>query len=381
MEFSKVQTSKRAARVERSAERYMDQLVRSADRIKSRAGLEGRKARYDDVQYEFVGGEGEKIRKRHYDKSLRHLWKAQKEAPFLSFEDCSKAERDLFGMALRNLTEEEQAARKRIAMPEYKALLDREYTRREKQAIVNILSAIGHGEAYAWLVSAELLGEVDSTGARAALTMQVFEEAKHFVVLRELLRAFDVPIPRQSAWEYLFLEGVYKADGLEKFFGMNVAVEGVALSLFGMLSQLPGLEVLRLFHLDESRHTALPSSYFDEFPMTSWEKHNPASRWRRLKMILPALMLVIHLEEDLAEIGVDAFEFGGSVLWKVTFLAQRSGFYMLLPRSVLLPLLNEAFNGYCRLTREGHRRQAFMEVDSTVGRRERAVEAAVFGLA
>lgn len=52
-----------------------------------------------------------------------------------------------------------------------------------------MLSAIGHGEAYAWLVSAELLGHVKSTGARAALTMQVLEEAKHFVVLRELLRA------------------------------------------------------------------------------------------------------------------------------------------------------------------------------------------------
>ncbi len=378
MDFQKVQTSKRAARIERRVERILNRLVRSSDRLMARGGLGGRKANYDDVHYEFIGGPAERIRKRHYDKSLRHLWKAEDKAPFLSFKDCTREEQSLLGMALRNLTEDEKMARQRIAMPEYKALLDSEYSPREKQAIVNVLSAIGHGEAYAWLVSAELLGEVQSTGARTALTMQVFEEAKHFVVLRELLQAFDVPVPSQSAWEYLFLEGVYKADGLEKFFGMNVAVEGIALSLFGMMSHLPGLEVLRLFHLDESRHTALPTSYFDEFPMSLREKHSPVARWRRLKMILPALMLIIHLEEDLAELGIDAFEFGGSVLRKISFLAERSGFFMLVPRSVLLPVLNEAFNGYCRLTREGHQAQAYMKSDSTVGNAERAVEAAIF---
>ena len=99
-----------------------------------------------------------------------------------------------------------------------------------------------------------------STGARAALTLQVVEEAKHFVVLRELLQAFEVPIPRQSAWEYLFLEGVLGARGVERLYGMNVLVEGIALGLFGLLNHLPGLEVLRLFHLDESRHTGLPSN-------------------------------------------------------------------------------------------------------------------------
>jgi hypothetical protein len=54
------------------------------------------------------------------------------------------------------------------------------------------------------------------------------------------------------------LERVLKARGVEKLFGMNVLVEGIALGLFGMLSHLPGLELLRLFHLDESRHTGLP---------------------------------------------------------------------------------------------------------------------------
>src|SRR5690606_15778593 len=165
------------------------------------------------------------LRKKHYDKSLRLLWKAEDHAPFLGFRDCTAVEKQLHDMALRAMNDEERAQVSRLSTAEYKALLDREYTRREKEAIVSVLSAIGHGEAYAWLVSAQLLAEVKSTGARAALTMQVLEEAKHFLVLRELVRAFDVPIPRLSAPEYLMLEQVLKAKGTEKLFGMNVLVE------------------------------------------------------------------------------------------------------------------------------------------------------------
>ncbi len=381
MQFDKVPHDPRVARVNERVERVVNRAARGWDKVMGLTRMGGRKANYDDNQYEFVGGAGEVMRKKHYDRSLRLLWKSEEHAPFLSFKDCTEGERELMQMALRNLTDEEQQARERMAMPEFKELLNREYTQREKQALVNVLSAIGHGEAYAWLVSAELLGEVQSTGARAALTMQVMEEAKHIVVLRELLYAFDVPIPRLSGWEYMFLESVFKAPGLEKMFGMNVAVEGIALSLFGMLSHLPGMEVLRLFHLDESRHTGLPMNYFREFPMSKWERHNPRARMRRFRLILPALGMIPHLEADLAELGIDAFEFGGSVLKKISLLAERAGFYLPLPRAQLMEVLNGAFNAYCHVTRDGHEFRAFTKADTTRGKRERAVEREIFGVA
>ncbi len=281
-------------------------------------------------------------------------------------------------MATRSLTKEERAARTRLSLPEYKALLDREYTPRQKQAIVNILAPIGHGEAYAWLTSAELLGTVRSTGARAALTMQVLEEAKHFVVLRELLQSFDVQMPRQSVWEYMLLERVLKAKGLEKFFGMNVLVEGIALSFFGLMSELPGLEVLRQFHLDESRHTALPGNYLSEFPLSAWQSHNPVACMRRLNMVLPALALLPHLEEDMAVLGLDAFDFGGSVVRKVSTLAERNGFMLPIPQKQLLALLDQLFNGYCSLSRPNHVRKRFTQQDTTVGEEARAVEREIF---
>tara|TARA_R110002072_G_scaffold17942_4_gene67588 strand:+ start:265 stop:1425 length:1161 start_codon:yes stop_codon:yes gene_type:complete len=378
MQFEKISVDQRVARANRAVDRVLNRALRSMDGVKSAVGLRGRKAPYDDLRYEFVGGPADTLRAKHYDKSLRLLWKAEDQAPWSSFRDCTPAERDMFQMALRFLTPAEAEARHRIAAPEFRALLQREYTRSERQAIVNILSAVGHGEAYAWLVSAELLGEVKSTGARAALTMQVLEEAKHFLVLRELLQAFEVPIPGQSAWEYMFMEGVLKAEGVEMFYGMNVLVEGIALSLFGLLSDLPGLEVLRLFHLDEARHTALPSNYLKEFPLTRWQSLNPVTSFQRLRMLLPALGIVARLEADMAELGLDSFQFGGALIRKISKLAYRNGFLLPLPRPALLKALNGAMNGYCKLTRANHRFTNFTEAETTPGARQLQVEDEIF---
>ncbi len=378
MQFDKLPVNHRAMEINRRVEKVANRVVRDWDRTLGAIRLGGRKANYDDARYEFLGGPAEGLRKKHYDKSLRMLWKAEPNAPFLDFRDASREERQLMDLALQNLGEDERRERKRLTMPEYRAMLDREYTPREKQAIVNILAAIGHGEAYAWLVSAELLGEVKSTGARAALTMQVLEEAKHFVVLRELLQAFGAPIPRQSAWEYLLLEQVYKAKGAEKLFGMNVLVEGIALGLFGLMGEMPGLELLRLFHLDESRHTGLPVNYLSEFPLTAWERRNPLARLRRLRIVLPTLALIPLLEEDMAELGIDAFEFGGSVIRKISVLAERAGFEM-LPRDELLRRLDGLFNLYCQKTRPGWTGRRFVDAETTRGREQLEVERDVFG--
>ncbi len=371
--------NERAARLNLEVERLANRLIRSYDGWLARLHLGGRAAQYDDVHYEFVGGAADALRKKHYDKSLRLLWKGEAALPWSSFRDCSEQERQLLDLAERNLSDDERAIRQRITSAEFRALLDREYTLPQKRAIVAVLSAIGHGEAYAWLVSASLLGEVKSTGAKAALTMQVLEEAKHFVVMRELMLAFGVEVPRQSAWEYLLLEGALKAHGLDKLFAMNILVESIALSLFGVFSTMPGLDVLRLFHLDESRHTALPMNYFHEFPLTAWQKRSPLGRMRRLGMSLPTLPLIMLLEPELAVLGIDAFDFAGSVMRKVAILSQRAGF--LQPEEVerQSAFFNRIFNAYCRATRKGHHDKDFMASETTAGAAELAVEREAFG--
>ncbi len=378
MQFDKIQVSPTTTRNVRRVEAAANRLVRGMDRVLGRLHLGGRKAPYDDLAYEFLGGPAETMRKKHYDKSLRLLWKAEDQAPFLGFKDCTAVEKQLHEMAFRGMTDEEKAHMSRLSTREYKELLNREYTLREKQAIVSILSAIGHGEAYAWLVSAQLLAEVKSTGARAALTMQVLEEAKHFLVLRELVRAFDVEIPRLTTPEYLMLEQVIKAKGTEKLFGMNVVVEGIALGIFGMMSTLPGLEVLRLFHLDESRHTGLPNNYFREFPLKDSQRKHPLRRLRRLGMLVPALMLIPMLEDDLAELGIDVFEFGGSVIRKIGVLAKRNNFDLPADTDTLLRLVDKAINAYGDLARPNHVRRSYITGETTRGADELEIEGEIF---
>ncbi len=377
MHFEPRPVNARAARVNQRVEAIVNGALRGWDRLRAGIGLRGRAADYDDLRYEFVGGARDELRRKHYDKSLRLLWKAEEHAPWSSFRDLSATERAVRELALAHLAPDEQRAHARITSEEHRALLDREYSPRQKQAIVRLLTAIGHGEAYAWLVSADVLRQVRSSGAKAAVTMQVLEEAKHFVVMRELVQSFGVPPPRQSAWEYLLLENILRARGLEKLYGMNVIVETIALSIFGLLAHLPGLEVLRLFHLDEARHTALPANYFKEIPMSARQQRSLRARYRRLGLALPTLPLILLLEPDLAELGVDAFDFAGSILRKVTMLSERAGFLLPEPAPLMLARFNHLFNAYCRLTRPEHHTKDFMTADTS---RDAAVASVEHGL-
>lgn len=379
MSVTPIAYNPRVAEVNLKIESLTNKLLRGYDSIARPMGLGVRASNYDDLQYAFDGGVGDALRQKHYDKSLRLLWKAEAQAPFTTFRDCTREEKQMIQLAEKNMNRAEKRELKRVRSEEYKAFLNQHYTPEQKQAIVNILSVIGHGEAYAWIVSNQLLADVKSTGGRAAMTMQVLEEAKHFVVLREILQAFDCPIPRMMAWEYLVLEKVVKTKGLEKFFGMNVFVEGLALSLFGLFSTFPGLEFLRMFHLDESRHTGLPHAYFAEFPMTWWQKNSPKARMQRLETILPALPLIMSLEKDMALLGNDIFDFAGSVMRKVAHLSDRVGFYMPVPSSVLFTQFNGLFNAYCYVTRPEHKWKSFFDAETTRGKAELEVEQEAFG--
>ena len=292
MEFNALPVNEKVAENFDKIEGIANRFLRGFDKAASMIGLGGRKGAYDDDKIEFVGGVKDNLRMKHYDKSLRLLWKAEEHLPQGDFRDLTKNEKVFLAQAKKGLNQKEKIQLDRFSSDEYKAFINSEYTQEQKQAIVNVLSIIVHGEAYAWMVSAEVLVDIKSTGGRAALTMQVLEEAKHFLVLRELVLAWDCEVPRLTAWEYLVLELALKSKGLEKFFGMNVLVENVAMGIFGMMGEFPGLEVLKMFHLDESRHTALPYNYFEEVPMSWWEKNNPVAQVRRFVMVLPTVPMM-----------------------------------------------------------------------------------------
>jgi len=379
MEFNALPVNETVARNVDRVENAVNSVVRGYEKLAGLVGG-GRKGPYDDKNFEFEGGARDSLRMKHYDKSLRLLWKAEQHTPQSNFRDMTKDEKAFLAQAKETLNKKEKNQLARFSSEEYKALINKEYTQEQKQAIINILAIIGHGEAYAWMVSAEVLTDCKSTGGRAALTMQVLEEAKHFVVLRELMLAWDCEVPRFTVWEYMVLERTLKSKGMEKFFGMNVVVENVAMGIFGMMGELPGLEVLKMFHLDESRHTALPYNYFDEMPMTWWEKNSPFAQVRRLSMVLPAIPMMASLERDMAIIGVDSLEFGGAMLRKIAHMKDRVGFNSVIPSPVLKEFVNDAFNLYAHYTRPDHETKRFVEADTVMGEDMQLIEKELYDL-
>ena len=129
-------------------ERVLNSAIRNYDKAKGLIGIGGRKGRYDDYNFEFVGGANDKLRIKHYDKSLRMLWKAEQHAPHTGtdFKDLTKDEKAFLTQAKDSLSVAEKKELDRYSTEEYKALINAHYTQEQKQAIVNVLSLIAHGE-------------------------------------------------------------------------------------------------------------------------------------------------------------------------------------------------------------------------------------------
>ena len=314
--------------------------------VEKLARLPKRALPYDDRTATFTGGEMKKLTERNYEPALRRLWKAESIAPELEFHDANwddiRAAESPADATMRDIS----AQRHAIASAEFERKLQENYTPRQRQALARLLSVILHGEAYALFVSASLLPVVRGTGAKLAMSTQVLEEAKHFIVMRELVERIDRIYP-QSVWDYVLLEGVLKAKPMNRLFGMNVVVESVAMNFFSTFATFPGLEnVLGLFHLDESRHSGFPQTYTQEAPLSFMERHSPARQFSRLWLITPLAGLLFDLEDDAAAVGIDIFEFGGKCVDKVFRLSERSGFYPLLNRKDAHRGYNLLINSY-----------------------------------
>lgn len=302
---------------------------------------------YDDVKGEFTGGDMQRITSSNYEKALRNLWKAELEAPFLGFQDAAKNE--VPRKAAKEITGEIAALTQKLDAPAFEKKLQAHYSPEQRAALAKLLSVIMHGEAYALFVSASLIPVVKGTGPKLGLSMQVMEEAKHFIVMRALVKRLDKIYP-QRLFDRMALEGVLKADPLNRLFGMNVVVESIATNFFSTFQSYPGLEeVLTLFHLDESRHSAFPQLYVQEAPLSAWVRYAPTRQIARQNLVLPLLGLVIELEDEARTVGLDVYEFGARCVDKIVRLAERSQFHLPMDVVDAMRFYNLVFNLYRRI--------------------------------
>ena len=317
---------------------------------------------YDDKTATFHGGEMELLTQRNYNKAFANLWKAETVAPYLGFNDASRADKAAASkdhvvvgayhgegaVVQDDPSVEIEALMAHVTSDEVRREFQEAYTPEQREAVSMIMSLLGHGEAYALYTSATLLPVVKGTGAKMGMAMQVMEEAKHFMVLREMLRTIDDIRPLKTSARLLF-ETVARKDYYHKLFGMNIILESFATNLFSHFEDFPGLRhIMRAFHMDESRHCAFPQSYSSLGNIPEHVTNDPKYQRARLLMLVPAFPIIFDYKPYFETLGLDVFEFFGRFLSKVTRLSERSGFPLPQPREEILLQTNLMFNGYVK---------------------------------
>jgi hypothetical protein len=136
----------------------------------------------------------------------------------------------------------------------------------KKESALTILGVLLWGELAAWAISADLAERIEDIEAKMAATSQAHDEARHFYVLRDYLRAIGEPVPRLGGIGRSLLMGILETDSIvHKLVGMQLMVESNALSIFKAVGDAklePVLtELLPYYERDEARHVGLGVMY------------------------------------------------------------------------------------------------------------------------
>jgi hypothetical protein len=139
-------------------------------------------------------------------------------------------------------------------------------TEEQREAMGHVFTVLLWGELAAWNVAADLARALPDVDAKMAATGQVFDEARHFRVLRDYLERAGVKLPKLNPYGRRLLEGLLDTDSLlQKLYGMQLVVETLALAIFKELAEgttEPVLaDLLRYIERDEARHVALGVMY------------------------------------------------------------------------------------------------------------------------
>jgi hypothetical protein len=136
----------------------------------------------------------------------------------------------------------------------------------KRESTLKMLSILLWGELAAWAISADLAEQIEDVEAKMAATSQAHDEARHFYVLRDYLRALGEPVPHLPGLGRTLLVGILETPSLaHKLIGMQLLTESNALAIFRGLVEAkvePVLaELLPYYEKDEARHVGLGVMY------------------------------------------------------------------------------------------------------------------------
>lgn len=134
-----------------------------------------------------------------------------------------------------------------------------------RAALKRTLTVLLWGELAAWNISADLALAIEDTDAKMAATAQVFDEARHFTVLRDYVKLLGEPEPIGALPRQLLRKVLAAPTLATKLIGMQLLFETNAVVIFRTLAErelCPVLsELLPYFERDESRHVGLGVMY------------------------------------------------------------------------------------------------------------------------
>jgi hypothetical protein len=183
----------------------------------------------------------------------------------------------------------------------------------KKDAFARIASVLLWGELAAWSISADLALKLEETPAKMAASSQVFDEARHFYVLREYLWRAGVPIHKLGGWSRRLLVELLETDNLlYKVVGMQLLVESTAVVMFRAIADAklePVLsELLYYFERDEARHVGLGVLTLPDVLAGLSERDAWRLWWFQTRMNLEMTMGGITLMHAFDTLGIDQGE-------------------------------------------------------------------------
>ncbi|MEZ4231888.1 MAG: ferritin-like domain-containing protein [Polyangiaceae bacterium] len=106
-----------------------------------------------------------------------------------------------------------------------------------RAALALVLTVLMWGELAAWNISADLALEIPDMDAKMAATAQVFDEARHFYVLKDYVTRLG-PAPAIGGLPTRLLRKVLQAPTLaQKLVGMQLLFETNAVVMFRRIGQ------------------------------------------------------------------------------------------------------------------------------------------------
>ena len=178
-------------------------------------------------------------------------------------------------------------------------------------ALGRVFEIILWGELAAWKISAELAEQIVPLEAKMAATAQAHDEARHFYVMYDYLRALGYTPTRIDPYSQRVLDLTLGARSLvQKILGMQLMLETIALTIFAEVRESrvePVLsDLLHYYEKDEARHVGLGTQFLPTLMRGQRGLATADTLWFQARLIFWSTASLKAMERDLHVLGIEA---------------------------------------------------------------------------